>query len=197
MESSNVPRKKKSIEVCSGPDCSAGGAAILEIEELVKEDGSRFCVIVGGCRNLCSMGPNVYHDGCHFPQVKSPEDCERIAAEAGMQLQQDDGTRSSSRVAGMLMKKANRLRWQVLRDVARHKNRAAAKRKYDMWRIDLEKAHCSELGAARMYDNSTERCQRADRRFERLQAMIETAALKKDDVDKGAEEVSSGALRSV
>ena len=85
------------LEVCHGPDCfgSGGGAAMIEIEELVqeyqqqqqrdaeknyeegddaldeevgregREESSREDVLVvkvvkGGCRNFCSMGPNVH-----------------------------------------------------------------------------------------------------------------------------------------
>ncbi len=76
----NRPHRSISIEICQGPDCvgSGGGAAILEIEELVKEfqyqqcqdeesDGldnicskpSSMCAVVGGCRDLCTVGPNI------------------------------------------------------------------------------------------------------------------------------------------
>ena len=79
------------IEVCLGPDCSGGGggAAILEIEDLVSQQtgfcstftpsnpssladattttsatprrgGGRIDVVGGGCRDHCTMGPNVY-----------------------------------------------------------------------------------------------------------------------------------------
>ena len=69
-----------SIEICQGPDCTGlgGGAASLEIEELVREYngqlqkycnhasmGSKFCdnmisIDVGGCREFCTVGPNVH-----------------------------------------------------------------------------------------------------------------------------------------
>ena len=57
------------IEICQGPDCGGlgGGAALLEIEELVCEhshknnDGVKKPVlVVGGCRDFCTVGPNVY-----------------------------------------------------------------------------------------------------------------------------------------
>ena len=49
------------VEVCQGPNC-AGGAALLEIEELVQEElqGIPISTIVGGCRDLCTVGPNVH-----------------------------------------------------------------------------------------------------------------------------------------
>ena len=63
-----------SIEVCQGPDCTGlgGGAAILEIEELVREHhfhqnaaddagGSAMIrVVTGGCRDFCTVGPNAH-----------------------------------------------------------------------------------------------------------------------------------------
>jgi Tfp pilus assembly protein PilX len=58
-----------SIEVCHGPDCTGlgGGVAELEIEELVREHehehhgtDHRIRVVAGGCRNFCSVGPNVH-----------------------------------------------------------------------------------------------------------------------------------------
>jgi len=70
---------QRSIEVCQGPDCTGlgGGAALLEIEELVQEDEqgdviasicsdgtfgstSSTAVVAGGCRDLCTVGPNVH-----------------------------------------------------------------------------------------------------------------------------------------
>jgi hypothetical protein len=75
------------IEVCQGPDCTGlgGGAALLEIEELVAAQttaddarraqhqsqlnpqqqqhqplSSSYRVVSGACRNLCSVGPNVH-----------------------------------------------------------------------------------------------------------------------------------------
>jgi hypothetical protein len=58
------------IEICQGPDCGGlgGGAALLEIEELVCEHShnsncanqNKPDVVVGGCRDFCTVGPNVY-----------------------------------------------------------------------------------------------------------------------------------------
>lgn len=58
------------IEVCQGPDCTGrgGGATLLEIEELVCEHSSnnnndcanKPVLVVGGCRDFCTVGPNVY-----------------------------------------------------------------------------------------------------------------------------------------
>lgn len=55
------------IEVCLGPDCSGsgGGAALLEIEELLSATFRKKCVgskivLPGGCRDYCTMGPNIY-----------------------------------------------------------------------------------------------------------------------------------------
>ena len=78
------------IEVCQGPDCfgAGGGATILEIEELVQEqDADNFHVIRGGCRNFCSMGPNVHYCSSiigirqqneHFTKVVGVTECQEL-----------------------------------------------------------------------------------------------------------------------
>ena len=65
--SSSSSRSSYSIEVCQGPDCKGlgGGIAILEIEELVQEHKyhnteGNIRVVSGGCRDFCSVGPNVH-----------------------------------------------------------------------------------------------------------------------------------------
>ena len=67
--SSCTPSSSYSIEVCQGPDCTGlgGGVAILEIEELIREHhhqnknrNGRICVVAGGCRDFCSVGPNAH-----------------------------------------------------------------------------------------------------------------------------------------
>ena len=86
------------IEVCQGPDCfgSGGGAAILELEDLANHysyiatgssvsvtttTSSSLNVIAGGCRNFCTMGPNVHlYDGQgnhqhHFTKIQSTQAC--------------------------------------------------------------------------------------------------------------------------
>jgi len=92
------------IEVCLGPDCSGsgGGAALLEIEELVSrrttlsnspnekhaniDKEKSVAVIPGGCRDFCTMGPNVHvrnilggNDARHS-KVSDPEACRTIVA---------------------------------------------------------------------------------------------------------------------
>ena len=65
-----------SIDICKGPYCMAdgAGAAVLEIEELCREHHSnhnntvdddghnhpQICVVSGGCRSLCDIGPAAY-----------------------------------------------------------------------------------------------------------------------------------------
>ena len=78
------------VEVCLGPDCSSsgGGAALLEIEDLL--DGwqrKNICprVAVGGCRDHCTIGPNVYIRGqgiadSHHPSVDGPDACRRVVS---------------------------------------------------------------------------------------------------------------------
>lgn len=172
------------IEVCTGPDCSRGGAAILEIEELSLESGSQHRVVAGGCRNFCGMGPNVHYNDCHFTKVKSSEDCQRFAKTIGMQLPHDGTDDQSPKIACMMTKKANRVRWQVLRDVVRRKNIQASTRNLELWQEQLQVACQAELGAARMYECSLERADRAHRRVERLQRLIEKLVRTEKNADQ-------------
>ena len=94
------------IEVCLGPDCSGGGggAALLEIEDLVscrekmntttsstrsatydinKKSKKVVVVELGGCRDICTMGPNVYvrnnvEIDIHYSRVNNPQKCRDI-----------------------------------------------------------------------------------------------------------------------
>ena len=101
VDAATAPRSDEvvvGIEVCQGPDCygAGGGATLLEMEELCQEyrwyddhnnndndDNNQehhHAVIKpvirrGGCRNHCSMGPNVYIRGNHFTKIKTSQDC--------------------------------------------------------------------------------------------------------------------------
>jgi hypothetical protein len=184
---------KPTIEVCHGPDCfgSGGGAALLELEELVIESGSSFLVVQGGCRNFCSMGPNVHVDSRHFTGIKSVEDCQQVAKKIGLQLEYEYETDCNQQpVVSMLMKRVDRLRWKALRDVARFK----AKRKSggnskmkspEELRQDLQEACQAEVGAAFKYVHVVEGKERAQRRLGRLENMLATI------VDTGSSESSS------
>ena len=76
------------IEVCQGPDCTGlgGGAALLEMEDLVSNQmggpthNCHYQVVPGGCRNLCSMGPNVHLHSLHihFTKINNPAACRNI-----------------------------------------------------------------------------------------------------------------------
>lgn len=80
------------IEVCLGPDCSGsgGGATLLEIEELVSCHHEILTntpkVVPGGCRDFCTMGPNVHIRGniivgdMHHSKVNNPEACRAVIA---------------------------------------------------------------------------------------------------------------------
>ena len=90
-------KKKQVIEVCLGPDCAVagGGAALLEIEDLVRpqqcnkdshNDDMKIIVQPGGCRDHCTEGPNVRLISCNggggvdadFHKVNNPEACRRV-----------------------------------------------------------------------------------------------------------------------
>lgn len=159
------------IEVCTGPNCSSGGAAILEIEELIQENGSGvFEILKGGCRDLCTVGPNVHCRGIHFPRVKSPEDCFQVALEIGLCAPTYISGTSTSVVGNMMTKKANRLRWKTLRDMG---NRTASTgQKIDEWQAALREAHLLETTAATMSGNSMQAAERANRRLVRLEGTL-------------------------
>ncbi len=92
-------KNNKVIEVCLGPDCAVagGGAALLEIEDLVRQQlcpnkesnnkGDSIAVQAGGCRDQCTEGPNVRilsrnggGDDSAFHKVNSPEACRRVVS---------------------------------------------------------------------------------------------------------------------
>mmetsp|Transcript_15506 Transcript_15506/g.44897 ORF Transcript_15506/g.44897 Transcript_15506/m.44897 type:complete len:237 (+) Transcript_15506:39-749(+) len=145
--------KSVTIEVCLGPDCSGGGggAALLEIEALVMGSsgdastlslcepsaGSRstsVCVVGGGCRDYCTMGPNVHIRSAsivakesHLTKVNCPAECRRVvrAAMGGTRIahdtpDEDDGTAD---VENILQLRKDGQRWRGLREQAAKERR--------------------------------------------------------------------------
>ncbi|CAJ1958690.1 unnamed protein product [Cylindrotheca closterium] len=167
MESEYDGQQGKIIEVCTGPQCSVSGASAvqLEIEDLVIEADDGFHIQEAGCRDFCTMGPNVYCSGSHFSKVQSPEECERIAKEIGMSSA-DDADPIQSTVGKMMRRKANRKRWQLLRNIARQKS--AGVNKSEKWKKELHELHGLELRAAESSNSASELNQRADRRLKRF-----------------------------
>ena len=133
-----------SIEVCQGPDCTGlgGGVAVLEIEELVREHiyqkgGDNLRVIAGGCRDFCSVGPNVHiHQKSgrkktilleSFQNVRDASSCDRVVSHATAQSSSDHPTDEdatnrnppASSVGSMMARRAERIRWEALKDVSR------------------------------------------------------------------------------
>ena len=149
--SSSKPKTTTTIiEVCLGPDCSGGGggAALLEIEELVSyraksctgnnsddANNKNVKVVIGGCRDLCTMGPNVYikthATNKHHSKVKNPEICRDIVTSI---YEKNDtvsgGTHTTSShtttdsVTSLLRRREDSARWQS------HKDRAARERRF-------------------------------------------------------------------
>ncbi|GFH59427.1 hypothetical protein CTEN210_15903 [Chaetoceros tenuissimus] len=114
--------KATTIEVCQGPDCKGigGGAALLEIEELVQNIPSHSITVQpGGCRNFCSMGPNVHllERKCiqeSFHQVKNVDMCRDI-------VNMMDGCKDSScssPTKNILLQRANKKRWEMLKQIS-------------------------------------------------------------------------------
>ena len=112
------------LEVCQGPDCfgSGGGAAILEIEELVQEYNinSHATVVRGGCRNFCSMGPNVHFPfgGQHFSKVVGVKECHELI-QSIVTPEQSIILPTFSVPTKLLLRQADRQRWQALRHIGR------------------------------------------------------------------------------
>jgi len=91
-----VAKKNQIIEVCLGSDCAVagGGAALLEIEDLVRQQPNKesnnndasIIVQAGGCRDKCTEGPNVRILSSNggggvdidFHKVNSPEACRLV-----------------------------------------------------------------------------------------------------------------------
>ncbi len=131
------------IEVCQGPDCTGlgGGIAILEIEELVREDSSQkdvenIRVVVGGCRDFCSVGPNVHiHQRGgkkkrmlleSFSNVRDASSCARVVARAIEYDSSEISMENSNEIKpdldlhrSMMARRAARMRWEALKDVSR------------------------------------------------------------------------------
>jgi hypothetical protein len=136
------------IEICQGPDCGGlgGGAALLEIEELVCEHvhkNNNDCakppiLLVGGCRDFCTMGPNVYFRSKQinehsFNHVDSTSRCADVVdslvgvAGGGVVNGNMDGTAilptptntTNSLVSRMAQRRSERLRWDALRQISR------------------------------------------------------------------------------
>jgi hypothetical protein len=118
------------VEVCQGPDCfgSGGGAVLLEIEDLVtkRPNGNNgagadtmFTSLAGGCRNFCTMGPNVHIGGIHYTKVDSIEECRKIAREVGMVASNDRSVTPPLATAAVMQRRKDRIRWQELRMEAR------------------------------------------------------------------------------
>ncbi len=138
------------IEVCQGPDCTGlgGGAAILEIEELVREhryqNGEKtISVVAGGCRDFCSVGPNVHvhvrkkgkrktnlllesfqgvNDASNCNRVFDSVICHKSSSNNDSTVMQKSSLAPSStadRHRSMMARRAERQRWEALKDVSR------------------------------------------------------------------------------
>ena len=201
------------IEACQGPDCfgSGGGAVLLELEDLVQEyhdettsgsdDGQCFRVVAGGCRNFCSMGPNVHvSGGRHFESVKEIEACRKVANDIDLLCRiipsKDDdssSTTTSSVISKMLWKRAHRLRWQALRDLARFKKNKAANP--EVMRGQLQEVRRAELAAAAKSNDPEATTVRTQRRHQRLETELRQIVLRRaeesSDDDESDDDESS------
>ena len=154
IENENISATHTEIEVCLGPDCSGsgGGAALLEIEELVSQSAMKtnstskkqsatalgkekaIFVVPGGCRDFCTMGPNVHVRNTalgidsHHTRVNCPETCRSVVDTIFGNEHEDIGTASLHNETGtstetLLKKRVDGIRWRA------HKKRSASERR--------------------------------------------------------------------
>ena len=213
------------IEVCQGNDCygSGGGAVLLELEELVSEyeyqqhqqqrpsnpdTKPEFSVLRGGCRNFCSMGPNVHvhvhqpsctasasssssHHHEHFSQTAGIAECHTLSETVGLLPNEPTKTKSGGALQNMLLKRAHRLRWELLRDIARfrekkrkEKRTTTANHSKERLSEQLEEAYRAAMSSALSTSSNEKDGQakdRMERRFSRLrQKLAELAASDED-----------------
>ena len=160
------PRER--LEVCHGPDCfgSGGGAAMLEIEELVQEhaDQANLELVAGGCRNFCSMGPNVHFGTNHFTKVNNVRECRAVVENIAPN---DDGKepQGATMATRMMAQRAERRRWEFLREVARVKKKKGGASRIEELRRQLQEVISSEMNVARDDPSLVGRCQRRKERF--------------------------------
>eukprot|EP00548_Thalassiothrix_antarctica_P020155 CAMPEP_0194191034 /NCGR_PEP_ID=MMETSP0154-20130528/65257_1 /TAXON_ID=1049557 /ORGANISM="Thalassiothrix antarctica, Strain L6-D1" /LENGTH=143 /DNA_ID=CAMNT_0038913381 /DNA_START=286 /DNA_END=712 /DNA_ORIENTATION=+ len=132
-----------------GPDCSVsgGGAAVLEIEELCNLNtngssnnnndkknlgGDVVRMNIGGCRDICSMGPNIYINGVTFTKVNSPSACRQALKQTGIskppERDCDDNSSSSARI---LKRREDGRRWRINREKAAKQRRLQVRARND------------------------------------------------------------------
>ncbi|KAL7472473.1 hypothetical protein ACHAXS_012834 [Conticribra weissflogii] len=129
------------IEVCLGPDCAiaGGGAALLEIEDLVHVSASSekmINIVSGDCRDHCSEGPNVRLRSSmkgicdsEFSRLNCPDICRRIVMSLDLSNETEITNESVevSSVSKLLKRKQDSQRWQTHRLKAAKDRRLQAK----------------------------------------------------------------------
>ena len=211
-ETTTITTPPRVVEVCQGSDCYGlgGGAALLEIEELCREfrynkneNGTSAPDVVvrrGGCRNYCSMGPNVHCQGKHFAKVKTIQDCASVTdhifspsvttnSEADRKIKNDlsstivsspiSPSSGSSMIQRMRKQRAERERWTFLRNVA------AAQKCKDGKRVKSLRQELSENMVFASNDGRTTKndalSERIFRRRQRYEELITNILIHQDD----------------
>ena len=130
---------KTTIEVCLGPDChgAGGGAALLEIEELVSPRGTNqnetnqddVTILPGGCRDFCTVGPNVLVKSLttgdeHYSKVDGPDACRKIVSSIYAEAIEAEATTTPlSHIDAVMRRREDGIRWKC------HRKRAARERR--------------------------------------------------------------------
>mmetsp|Transcript_17265 Transcript_17265/g.24940 ORF Transcript_17265/g.24940 Transcript_17265/m.24940 type:complete len:192 (-) Transcript_17265:42-617(-) len=161
---------------------------MIELEELVLENNKRsnnthvVSVTRGGCRNFCSMGPNVHTSVKHFTKVNSIEACEGVIAScysntSGLCSEHQDGQHEANDrnnnipfQTKMMLRRASQHRWQCVREIARLRaSRVKIKEsKIDSVRSLVEKCCNIETNATKSNSQLHQRAQRRQQRFHSL-----------------------------
>lgn len=134
------------IEVCLGPDCigQGSGATFLEIEDLISgrrssragrcnENQDIASVVPGGCRDFCTMGPNVMvrrgPDGetQQHSRVNDPEACRSIVASVYGEQSGGSATPPLTPTAALMKRREDGIRWRSLRQRAAMERRLMAR----------------------------------------------------------------------
>lgn len=187
----------------------------MELEELAQEykhmhmgnDNDDIEIVRGGCRNFCSMGPNVHFNQPqqHFTKVKDIQECGSVFLEATLDTSDCDETTKPpttvSMATKMLLRRAEQQRWQCLRQMARLKASRKVLSQDHVERVKTQLEACLELERRAVLKNSNAELQSRDaRRGERLRVSLEcivqeNGTLSDDSSDSSEDETTDATNR--
>eukprot|EP00525_Craspedostauros_australis_P013562 CAMPEP_0198123352 /NCGR_PEP_ID=MMETSP1442-20131203/37302_1 /TAXON_ID= /ORGANISM="Craspedostauros australis, Strain CCMP3328" /LENGTH=237 /DNA_ID=CAMNT_0043782547 /DNA_START=176 /DNA_END=889 /DNA_ORIENTATION=- len=151
-------------------------------------------VVRGGCRNQCAVGPNVhivtkhprhgkrssFQHRIHIPSVQDLEICQTVAQQAGLGSDADRAVEPGIMVK-MLRKRAARLRWELLRDMARYRARRNKNKKSDAEALYLQYSEFAKTERSANRPEAEAVRGRTERRLQHLDGMIRNMTGSKDE----------------